>query len=126
MIIPVDVTIEQLRSMTKTQIITKLSSWLTNNFTKHQLILWLLDRDVLHDDSIITYNANNQLISQTEIERDIETGLQIRKIITRWAYYAEGEVNVISIKNYDANNTLMNTTTIKHYRDGRQPETVIK
>lgn len=56
MIIPVDVTLEQLRSMTKEKIIVRLSTWLTK-----------------------------------------------------------------TIQNYNSNNALIRTKTIKHYIDGRQP-----
>ena len=121
MILPVDVTLEQLREMTKTQIINKLSTWLTNNFTKRQLILWLLGADVIFDTPIVAYQEDGQIISQLEIERDGETGLQTRKVLTTWTYYPSGEVNVITIKTYDASNVLVDTKTIKHYRDGRQP-----
>lgn len=121
MIIPVDITLEQLRSMTKTQIITKLSSWLTNNFTKRQLILWLLNTDIIPDNPIIEYGNDGQIVSQTEIEHDAETALQIRKVITTWTYYTNGDIDIIYVKNYDANNILMDTKTIKHYQDSRQP-----
>ena len=125
MILPVDITLEQLREMTKTQIINKLSTWLTNNFTKRQLVLWLLGADVIFDNPIIIYGGNGQITSQTEIERDGETGLQTKKIVTTWTYYASGEVDIITIKNYDASNVLLNTTTIKHYKDNRQPTVTV-
>ena len=121
MILPVDVTLEQLRSITKTQIITKLSDWLTNNFTKRQLILWLLGADFIFDNPITAYGSDGQIISQIEIRRDGETGLQVEKIITTWTYYPSGEVDTIITRIYDASNVLINTKTIKHYRDGKQP-----
>ena len=60
MIIPVDVTLEQLRALTKAQIISRLSTWLTNNFTKRQLILWLMDIEVMDDEPVRTYRTDGQ------------------------------------------------------------------
>ena len=121
MIIPVDVTLAQLRAMTKTQIISRLSTWLTNNFTKRQLILWLMDMDVIAIDPVTTYRADGQIESETTITVDTETNLQVSKREVTWTYYATGEVNVITIKVYDGNNNLLRTKAVKHYTDGRQP-----
>ena len=121
MIIPVDVTLEQLRALTKTQIITKLSNWLTKNFTKRQLILWLMDIEVIDIEPVRTYRADGQIASETIVTKDTETNLQVNKRETLWSYYPTGEVNVITIKQYDSNNVLLHTKAIKHYKDGRQP-----
>lgn len=121
MIIPVNVTLAQLRSMTKAQIINKLSNWLTNNFTKRQLILWLMDIEVMDDEPVRTYRADGQITSETIVTKDTETNLQVSKREVTWTYYATGEVNLITIKQYDANNVLLHTKAIKHYKDGRQP-----
>jgi len=121
MIIPVDVTLEQLRALTKAQIITKLSNWLTKNFTKRQLILWLMDIEVMDDEPIRTYRPDGQIASESVVTVDTETNLQVSKREVTWSYYATGEVSVITIKQYDANNVLLHTKAIKHYKDGRQP-----
>lgn len=121
MIIPVDVTLKQLHALTKTQIINKLSTWLTNNFTKRQLILWLMDMDVISIEPVRTYRPDGQIASETIVTKDTETNLQVSKRAVTWTYYATGEVNVITIKQYDANNALLHTKAIKHYIDGRQP-----
>lgn len=121
MIIPVDVTLAQLRSMTKTQIINRLSTWLTNHFTKRQLILWLMDNDVITIDPVRVYRADGQIESETTIDVDTETNTQVNKRVVTWTYYATGEVNVITIKVYDGANNLVHTKAIKHYTDGRQP-----
>ena len=121
MIIPVDVTLEQLRALTKTQIINRLSTWLTKNFTKRQLILWLMDIEVMDMPPVRTYRADGQITSETTVTKDTETNLQVNKREATWTYYATGEVNVITIKQYDANNVLLHTKAIKHYKDGRQP-----
>ena len=121
MIIPVNVTLEQLRGMTKAQIINKLSTWLTNNFTKRQLILWLMDIEVMDNEPIRTYRADGQIASETIVTKDPETNLQVSKRVVTWTYYATGEVDIITIKQYDNNDALLRTKTIKHYKDGRQP-----
>jgi queuine/archaeosine tRNA-ribosyltransferase len=121
MIIPVDVTLEQLRAYTKTQIISKLSTWLKNNFTKRQLILWLMEIDVMQLEPERIYQVDGQIASEISVTVDTETNLQVSKREVTWTYYATGEVNVITIKQYDANNVLLHTKAIKHYKDGRQP-----
>jgi len=121
MIIPVDVTLEQLRAFTKTQLINKLSTWLTNNFTKRQLILWLMDIEVVEDTPVRTYREDGQITSETTVTKDTETNQQVNKREVSWTYYATGEVNVITIKTYNGNNVLLHTKAIKHYKDGRQP-----
>ena len=121
MIIPVDVTLEQLRALTKAQIITKLSNWLTKNFTKRQLILWLMDIEVMDTPPVCTYREDGQIEYESTTLVDTETNLRVNKRETTWTYYATGEVNLITIKQYDANNALLHTKAIKHYKDGRQP-----
>ena len=121
MIIPVDVTLAQLRALTKAQIISRLSTWLTNHFTKRQLILWLMDMDVIAIEPVRTYRADGQIESETAIEVDTETNAQVNKRVVTWTYYPTGEVDVIGIKTYDGANNLLRTKSIKHYTDGRQP-----
>lgn len=121
MIIPVDVTLAQLRAFTKTQLINKLSTWLTNNFTKRQLILWLMDSDVINIEPVREYYADGQIKKQVETVVDTETKAQVSGRVTTWTYYPTGEVDTITIKRYDATKTLIGTKKIKHYTDGRQP-----
>jgi hypothetical protein len=121
MIIPVDVTLEQLRALTKTQIINKLSTYLTNNMTKRQLILWLMDMDVIDIEPVRTYRADGQIESETTITVGTETNAQVNKRVTTWTYYATSDVNVITIKQYDGSDNLLHTKAIKHYTDGKQP-----
>lgn len=121
MIIPVDVTLTQLRSLTKTQIINKLTTYLTNNMNKRQLILWLMDMKVIQIDPIRTYRADGQIESETTVEVDTETNVHVNKRTTDWTYYATGEVDTITIRWFDGADNLLKTKAIKHYKDGRQP-----
>lgn len=121
MIIPVDVTLEQLRALTKTQIISRLSKWLTNNMTKRQLILWLMDADIINIEPVRAYRADGQTESESIITVDTETNAQASKRSTSWTYYPTGEVDTITIKTYGGANNLLHTKAIKHYTDGKQP-----
>ena len=118
MIIPIDVTIEQLRAFTKTQLINKLSTWLTANFTKRQLILWLMGIDS-SSETVSTYS--NGLEIKTETTRDVETNAVINTKIITYTLYPTGEVDEITIVNKDGSGVEINRKVIKHYTDGRQP-----
>ena len=121
MIIPVDVTPAQLCSMTKTQIINRLSNWLTNNYNKRQLILWLMDAEELTLEPVRTFRADGQIESETVISTDMESGGQVRKTVTTWSYYPTGEVDTITQAEYTGKDALKQRRNIKHYKDGRQP-----
>lgn len=121
MIIPVDVTLEKLRSMTKTQIIDRLSTWLTNNFTKRQLILWLMDIEVMDKPAVRAYRSDGQVEYESVTMVDTETNKQVSRRETTWTYYATGEVDTITIKHYDSSDALIRTKAIKHYTNGKQP-----
>ena len=117
-----DMTLAQLRASTKTQIITSISSFLTANMTKHQLIVMLRDKETEWDTPVCTYNADGQIATQNEIERDEDTGLQVSRTFTTWTYYDTGEVNVILITYYDAADVEKKHKRIKHYKDRQQPD----
>ena len=117
-----NMTIRQMRDSTKAQIIDSVVEFMRSNFTKRQLIQFLRDRETEWDDPITTYRADGQIESQIDIERDVETGLQVSKKVMTWSYYASGEVNVIKTEFYDGNDALKRTRRVKHFRDGRQPE----
>lgn len=116
-----NMTIRQMRNSTKAQIIDSVADYIKANFTKRQLIQFLRDRDTEWDDPVCTYYPDGQISTQTVIERDEETELQVSKKVMTWTYYLTGEVNVIKTEFYNANDLLIRTRRIKHYRDGRQP-----
>jgi hypothetical protein len=120
-----DLTIQQMRSATKAQIITSIGNFLQANFTRRDLIRLLRDRDTTWDVPVYTYNPTGQPVSCLELERDDDTQAQIRKILTSWAYYPSGEIDTITIQNYSANNALTSQKVIKHYKDGKQPEVTL-
>ena len=79
--------LSQLRQATKTDIIRSIAEYLVANFSKRQLIIWLLDADRLSDEPIRKYRSDNQIESQIDVERNAATGAVIggREII--WTYY---------------------------------------
>jgi hypothetical protein len=116
-----EITLEQLRSYTKAKIINWITTKL-NGMTKRKLIMFLWDEiQEMQRDPIRTYRADGQIESQAEIQEDIETGAQTGKRTTAWTYYPTGEVDEITISNYDALDGLLKRKIIKHYRDGKQP-----
>lgn len=126
-ILPVNYTIDQLRAATKTQIITAISNYLTNNFTKRQIVIWLLNNtDVLANDPVRTYNPDGQIASEMDVDVDAETGLQVDGKTVTWTYYPTGEVDEITIQTLDATGTVTQTKTIKHYISvTRQPTVTV-
>ena len=124
-ILPVNYTIAQLRAATKTQIINAISNYLTNNFTKRQIIIWLLNNtNILANATISIYEPDGQVRSQTDRNMDIETGLQVDGRVVTYAYYPTGEVDTITISTRDSANKEIAKKIIKHFIDGRQPEVV--
>lgn len=122
MIINVPYTLDQIRAATKTQIITAISNYLTNNFTKRQILVWLFNNvDIVPAAPVRTFNPDGQIASETDEDDDLETGVQVGGRQTTWTYYPTGEVNIITVQVLDANNNPISTKTIKHYLDGRQP-----
>ena len=114
-------TIEQLRSATKAEILAGIRDYLAANYTRRDLIRLCRDRDT-YTETTDTTRPDGQIFQRIEIERDGDTQAQVSRRVITWTYYATGEVNVITIERYDAINTLIRTKRIKHYRDGRQPE----
>lgn len=89
--------------------------------SKRELLIDLLDGDRYSDDPIRAYMPDGQIFSETFIERDIETGLQVAAQVVTHTYYPTGEIDTIVISTRDASNVEIARKTIKHYRDGSQP-----
>ena len=115
--------LDQIRSATKAQIITVINTRL-QSMTKRAIILFLMDADVISIAPTVTYGANGQVASQTEVVQDMETAGQVSARTTIWSYYPNGSVDTITIQTFDASNALTGTTKIKHYTDGKQPEVI--
>jgi len=115
-------TLETMRSSTKTQIITNIRDYLTANMTKKQLITFLLDRDTVDDTQVVTYLPDGQVDKIVDWKRDAETNNKISGVVTNFSYYPTGEIDVIRVSQRDAANVETSHVRIKHYLDGRQPK----
>lgn len=114
-----NLTLAQLRAATKAQIIAAIGNYLTNNFTKRQVIAFLLDADIVPDAPARTYGKDGQIESETDVDRDAETGTIIARRTVSWTYYPTGEVDTITITEGAA------VRIVKHYLDGRQPTVTV-
>lgn len=116
-----DLTLEQLRSMTRAQIRQAITDAIAP-MSKREMIQWLLQADIVNDPPLRTYGADGQIIKQVEIDRDAETRERVRGKVTTWTYYPTGEVDTIIISDRDAVDGEISRRRIKHYRDGRPPK----
>lgn len=115
-----NLTLAQLRAATKAQIITAIANYLTNNFTKRQIIAFLIDADVVADPPARTYRTDGQIESETNTDRDAETGALISTRQVRWSYYPTGEVDTITITEGET------VRTVKHYLNGQPPTVTVQ
>lgn len=121
-----DVTIEQLKAATKTQILTAISNRLSG-LTKLQLcrlILRVADVDVdslltITDPPISTGDSRGPLLL-IETERDL-AGNKVKTKKIEHTYYPTREVDIITIKELDGSDIEISGKVIKHFTDGRQP-----
>lgn len=117
-----NLTLEQLRSATKAQIITGITNYLSA-LSKRQIILFLMDADRLPDAPALTYGPDGQPTKQVDTDRDAETGAMIGGRVVTWSYYPTGEVDTITISIRDASNAEVAKKVIKHFTDRRPPVT---
>ena len=113
-----DLTPSQLRSSTKTQIITSIREHLTANYTKRELIRFLLDCDRDNDTQICTYYPDGQIRRTRDVERDVETGVKTGSRIIDWDYYPSGAVKYITIVTLDAADVETSRIRIRHNGNG--------
>jgi len=93
--------------------------------TKHDIMAFYLDKDVDDADPVREYlGVNGQISKQTIVTQDIETNATVKSKVVVWTYYPTGEVDVIFLKDLDAAGTETQVTKIKHYLNGRKPETI--
>jgi len=100
----------QLSSMTPAQL---------NAMTKAQLIEATL-QDVRKSAAANEYDAKDRLISQVQTTTDAYDAL-VGTVSMGLTYYGTGEVDVITVVEYDAQGKETQRMVIKHYTDGRQP-----
>jgi len=113
-----DLTPSQLRSSTKTQIITSICDFLTAGYTKRQLIRFLLDRERDNDTQICTYYPDGQIKKTRTVDRDIETNDKLGTTVIDWDYYPNGNVKYITIVTLDADDVETSRIRIRHNGNG--------
>ena len=114
----------EMQAMTAVQLRQAGKAYL-DTLTKHDLIVFYLDKSTDDDDPIVEYlGANGQISKLVIFTRDIETNAKQRSKVTLWTYYDTGEVNVITLKDLDAADVETQVIKVKHYLDGRQPKVI--
>ena len=118
-------TLAELRAATKAEILRNVGEYIAANYTKRQIITWLLLDDMyarsIPDKVVVTKDGQNRVVKRVEIDLDPETGVALGGRVTTWQYFATGEIRYIVISDRDAENVETRKRTIQHYRDGRQP-----
>lgn len=119
-----NLTLAQLRAMTKAQLVTAIDNWLAKpETTKRRIIEMLLDvadGGEAPDDRQFTYHANGQWRSCLDVVRDA-LGVKLRSMGTVRTFIADGTVDTITTVEYDAKDTAIKRTTITYPHDGSQP-----
>jgi len=118
--ITTSLTIDQLKTATKAAIVADI----TGKMSKRDLIIAVVGSDKVTDAPVIKRRKDNQIESQLETERDIETGAVLGSRLITWTYYETGEVDEIATIAMDAAGKETSRRIIKHYTDGRQPESI--
>lgn len=109
--------IETLQSKT----VIQLKADLTADLTKRDLLILANGSDKLFDEPVRIYGKGNQILSETQIIRDVETNALISTKEITWTYYPTGEVDEITILEFNSKGEVILAKTIKHFTDGRQP-----
>ncbi len=86
-----------------------------------------MDIERTPDRQVVTHDEQGRVILVLDIDRDTETGALLGATRTVWTYYDTGEVNVITIRRYDADQQEIVGAglRIKHYTDGRPPKSTV-
>lgn len=94
-------TLDELRSKTRSQIMTAINAFFSP-MSKRDLIVWLLDATATNERQVVTYYPDGQVKLVTTAIQDIETGARLSSQKVQFAYFASGEIRLIRVKNYDA------------------------
>ncbi len=121
-----DVTLDQLKTATKVQILAFISNKLSA-FTKLQLCRLILrvsnvDVDSLLEipDPVIRTGDSRGPLTWREVVRDI-SGNKTRTRKADYAYYPTGEVHKITLTELGGADVEVSRKVIEHFTDGRQP-----
>jgi hypothetical protein len=121
-------TLPQLRAATKAEILQNVGTYIAANFTKRQIIMWLVQDDPDGDGRVALppvreYEGPGGQVSREDVAIcDLETAKKVGGTRTLWTYYETGEVDTITLLELDPDDGMLARRVIKHYRGGRQPE----
>lgn len=120
----------ELRTASLSEIIQNMAQWMETNLSKPKLLIFLILTDLeidadarIHDKEVVTRDAEhgNRIARRDRVRRDVLTG----DVVYRWrldnAYYETGEIDVIQVREWDEEETLVSHWRVKHFTDGRQP-----
>ncbi len=120
-----DLTVDQLRQLTKEQILAAINNRLLNLTKKQLIILTLRITGVDVDTYETTELTKSEDGPNGQITRLFETrdvlGNKLRSQHIHWTYYDEGPVNEITITNLNQIDAITDRRIIKHFLDDRQP-----
>ncbi len=114
-----DKTLDQVRNLTKEQIIMGITNRL-NNLTKRQILELSYKLTEESNVSSEKYRGDGQPTEKLTVIKDILNNV-VRKEKITWTYYPRGEVDEISIIKFDPTDKELSKMVIKHFTDGRQP-----
>lgn len=88
---------------------------------KRELVRLAEGTDTYSPAPVCKYRKDGQIESQTDEVYDLVDGklLSVKEIT--WSYYPGGEVDLITITEFDGNRKQIFQETIKHYLDETQP-----
>ncbi len=116
-----DMSLEEQREERMTDITESIAEWMQGNLTKAEVMEWLWDSDCLLDAPELTYDEQGRKTGRRQVGRFVETGKQKKNAETLLTYYANGDVEDITVIHRDENDEIVEQYTIHHYQDGRQP-----
>jgi len=99
--------------------LAELSPSEVNKLTKADIIAEIF-KDVRRSSASREEDEHGNAVRQEETITDAYgTVVGTREIL--WTYYKTGEVNVITVRDFDASHKLLGGYTVKHYRGEQQP-----
>jgi len=94
-----------------------------NAMNKADIIAKILE-DVTRSTTDLEQDEHGNAIRQEETITDAY-GTLLGTKQTVWTYYGSGEVNVITVQEFDAKHKFLSGYTVKHYKDEKQPTLTI-
>lgn len=114
-----DLSLDQVRGLTKEQIIIGITNRL-NNLTKRQILELVYKVTEESNVSSERYREDGQPTEKITVVKDILDNV-IRKDKITYTYYPKGEVDEITILKLDPADKELSRKVIKHFTDGTQP-----